>query len=64
MWQCPLCSGKSVGKVGQSQFYCWDCCCEFVHDKSGYTVYIADADGTIVESNTITMKTLLNEAEP
>lgn len=45
---CPKCSSKAVGKIGQNQYYCWDCNVEYVPYKDGYRIYRIEADGTAV----------------
>jgi len=45
---CPLCSSRSVGKVGTNQFYCWDCCIEFTHTRDGVHLYRLDDEGGLV----------------
>lgn len=44
---CPVCGRKSIGKVGVSQFYCWECYMEFAFDGTQYTVYNVEADGSL-----------------
>jgi ribosomal protein L37AE/L43A len=48
MGMCPRCHGRSVGRVGVMQYYCWDCCVEFVEGAGGATVYVLDEDGELV----------------
>lgn len=46
--QCPICGGRSTGKVAQDQYYCWDCCVEFRINKEGVQIYELDEDGSLV----------------
>ncbi len=45
---CPVCGGKSTGKVGVDQFYCWDCCVEYRQNNEVLTVFDVAEDGTLV----------------
>jgi len=45
---CPLCGGNSIGKVGNNQFYCWDCFVEFTLQKNKATVYEVGDDGSLL----------------
>ncbi|MDN5348154.1 MAG: hypothetical protein PWP65_1718 [Clostridia bacterium] len=42
---CPLCGGRSVGRVGVAQYYCWDC---FVEFDSQNRVYEVSEDGSLI----------------
>lgn len=44
---CPVCGGKTTGKVGMDQYYCWDCCVEFRHIKEGVQIYELAEDGSL-----------------
>lgn len=48
---CPLCGGKAIGKVGNNQFYCWDCFVEFSIQKNKITVYEVADDGSLLPYN-------------
>lgn len=48
---CPLCGGNSIGKVGNSQFYCWECFVEFTLQKNKVTVYEVGDDGSLLPYN-------------
>lgn len=50
MIRCPACGGRTVGKVGAGQYYCWDCCVEFNLGKKGFQVYRLEEDGTLVQT--------------
>jgi len=45
---CPVCGGRTIGKVGVSQFYCWDCCVEFATQDDKVVIYDLAEDGTLV----------------
>ncbi len=43
---CPKCKSRAVGRIGQNQYYCWDCNIEFVPTGDGFRMYRLEADGT------------------
>ncbi len=45
---CPVCSGRAIGKVGVEQFYCWDCCVEFATQTDKVVIYDLAEDGSLV----------------
>ncbi|MBI2873798.1 MAG: hypothetical protein HYY09_01800 [Firmicutes bacterium] len=45
---CPVCKGRSTGKIGQNTFYCWDCCVEFRVDEGRVSVFELDEEGTVL----------------
>jgi hypothetical protein len=45
---CPKCRSRAIGKIGQDQYYCWDCNIEFVPTKDGFRMYRLEEDGTLV----------------
>lgn len=45
---CPVCSGRAIGKVGVEQFYCWDCCVEFTTQTDKVVIYDLSEDGSLV----------------
>lgn len=45
---CPKCKSRAIGKIGQNQYYCWDCNIEFVPTKDGFRMYRLEPDGTII----------------
>lgn len=47
-FRCPNCNSRSVGKVGQEQYFCSDCCLEFARKKSGIKLFEVADDGTLV----------------
>ncbi len=49
MSYCPVCHGKTIGKVGTNQYYCWDCFLEFTSGNKGIQVYQVDEDGSLID---------------
>lgn len=47
MTTCPICGQRDIGKVGADQYYCWDCCVEFMVREQDVTIYNVEADGTL-----------------
>lgn len=47
--QCPVCGGKSVGKVGLDQFYCWNCFLEYQMQGDQVKIYLVEEDGSLVD---------------
>lgn len=45
---CPNCNGRSIGRVGSEQYYCWDCCVEFKRASGGIRIWHLDPDGELV----------------
>ena len=45
---CPKCRSRATGKIGQNQYYCWDCSIEFVPTGDGFRMYRLEPDGTTV----------------
>lgn len=48
MTSCPVCGRNSIGKVGNNQYYCWDCFLEFSIQKSKISVYEVADDGSLL----------------
>ncbi|MBU2700914.1 putative nucleic acid-binding Zn ribbon protein [Sporomusaceae bacterium BoRhaA] len=46
---CPVCGRRGIGKVGTDQYYCWDCCVEFIEKNGQVEVFTIEDDGTLVE---------------
>ena len=55
---CPKCGSKSVGRIGQNQYYCWDCNIEFIQTDRGVRMFRVEPDGTLVpeDQNGLTME--------
>ncbi|MGI6642502.1 MAG: hypothetical protein ACOX3V_00565 [Bacillota bacterium] len=45
---CPKCRSRAVGRIGQNQYYCWDCNIEFVPTRDGFRMYRLEPDGTVL----------------
>lgn len=52
MTQCPVCAGRSIGKVGAGQYYCWNCCLEMRVKGSSVAVYEIDDEGGLLLRST------------
>jgi len=48
MMRCPVCKSKTVGRVGQNQFYCWDCCIEYQLCGRETKVFSVLEDGSLI----------------
>jgi len=48
---CPVCGQKGVGRVGANQYYCWDCCVEFIVRDEDVRVFNVELDGTLTVHN-------------
>lgn len=46
--KCPICHGNTVGKVGNNQFYCWECHVEYSYSKNSLQIYEVDDDGSLI----------------
>lgn len=46
--RCPKCGSRSTGRIGQDQFYCWDCNVEFHVQGSFVRIYSIDPEGAAV----------------
>jgi len=44
---CPACGQRAIGKVGTDQYYCWDCCVEFVVRGQKVKIFNVELDGTL-----------------
>lgn len=48
MTSCPVCNSKrAIGKVGSAQYFCWDCCIEFIVRDEETMVFNVESDGTL-----------------
>jgi hypothetical protein len=45
---CPKCRSRATGRIGQNQYYCWDCNIEFMPTRDGFRMYRLEPDGTTV----------------
>ena len=46
--RCLVCNGLQIGKVGNEQYYCWNCFMEFNFNKGRLNLYEVAEDGTLV----------------
>lgn len=47
--QCPVCGGHATGRIGNHEWYCWDCCIEFLQAENGRVdCFVLDAEGNRV----------------
>ncbi len=64
---CPKCKSRAIGRIGQNQYYCWDCSIEFVPTRDGFRMYRLEEDGTALldsldgTSHVPTISTVLSE---
>jgi len=47
MISCPVCKRRAVGKVGAEQYYCWECCVEFVRRGDAVEIFSVEQDGSL-----------------
>ncbi|MFY9114416.1 MAG: hypothetical protein WAO23_04125 [Dethiobacteria bacterium] len=48
--QCPLCHQINTGKIGNRQYYCWDCLIEFeIRGRDKIKMFFVEEDGSLVE---------------
>ena len=45
---CPVCGGRTIGKIGVEQFYCWDCCVEYTTHTDKVVIYDLAEDGSLL----------------
>ena len=45
---CPVCGGRTIGKIGVDQYYCWDCCVEFANQADKTVIYDLAEDGSLM----------------
>ena len=46
---CPVCRQRAIGKVGTDQYYCWDCCIEFVLSGPDIKIFNVEVDGSLTQ---------------
>lgn len=44
---CPVCGQRGIGKVGAEQFFCWECCVEFIVQGTDIRIFNVEPDGTL-----------------
>lgn len=45
---CPLCGQRQIGKIGNEQYYCWNCCAEFTVHGLTVKAFNIDTDGSLI----------------
>ena len=48
LMNCPVCNGREIGKIGTSQYFCWNCLVEFNDQEQ---VFEISEDGSLVNLN-------------
>lgn len=49
MMRCPLCRSADTGKVGNNQYYCWQCLMEFkANPQYAACMFYVEADGSLI----------------
>ncbi|MRH43027.1 hypothetical protein GH741_10055 [Aquibacillus halophilus] len=48
---CPNCKGKDIGKIGNQQFYCWNCFIELSVLNGVFDVHQVEPDGSLSSLN-------------
>lgn len=46
--KCPVCGSRSVGKVGQDQYYCWECFREYRYKGDILRIFSVSEDGSLI----------------
>lgn len=60
MFVCPVCGRKSAGRVAADQYYCWECCVEFVMKGEKVTrIYNVELDGSLSDLDNTSGSTTL-----
>ncbi|MBQ1220061.1 MAG: hypothetical protein IIW67_07005 [Peptococcaceae bacterium] len=47
--RCPYCKSTTVGRVGTSQYYCWNCYYEFSVEPQRVRCFRIVEDGSLIE---------------
>lgn len=64
MTRCPVCGQRGIGKVGVDQYFCSDCCVEFVaRDANVVKIFNVEADGTLSTFDSFLQDKKLNVEE-
>ncbi|WP_071934035.1 hypothetical protein [Thermosinus carboxydivorans] len=51
MTACPVCGQRTIGKVGADQYYCSECCVEFLIRGENVKIFNVETDGTLTLYN-------------
>ena len=49
--ECPNCNRKDLGKIGPSQYYCWNCFIELTIVNEEAVIYQVEQDGSLSSLN-------------
>lgn len=49
--ECPNCKRKDLGKIGPSQYYCWNCFIELTIVNEEAVIYQVEQDGSLSSLN-------------
>jgi len=64
---CPKCKSRATGRIGQGQYYCWDCSIEFEPTPAGVRVYRLEPDGIAIpesiDGSPVSGSTLTNRSQ-
>lgn len=63
MTTCPVCGRRGIGKVGADQYYCWECCVEFMVRDQDVKIYNVEVDGTLTLYNDLLQNTVNLEVQ-
>ena len=47
MMNCPNCKGIDIGKISDTEYYCWQCCIQMIQKKQRINIYEIEADGSL-----------------
>ena len=51
MITCPNCQSKELGKIGTTQYYCWNCFIELSIEENIISVHQVEEDGSLSSLN-------------
>ena len=63
MTTCPICGQRDIGKVGADQYYCSDCCVEFMIRNQDLKIFNVEVDGTLTLYDDIAQGTVNLEVQ-
>jgi hypothetical protein len=65
---CPKCKSRATGRIGQGQYYCWDCSIEFEPTDKGIRMYRLEPNGIAIpetlEGGTLPGSAPTNQSQP
>lgn len=62
MMSCPNCKGIDIGKIADTDYYCWQCFIQITRTKQRINIYEIEADGSLSSLNDLFNKEELIEA--